>query len=141
MFEPQDVLQNGLRSAQDGSKRLLKRNFFALTNRLKFGFVLGPILVDFWPPKPPPRARDVSALRGLEVELFLACYHVCVYVSFGRLKVCVCVAPGPPQERPRGPKTLPRAPKEAPRGRQECSRRLQEGLKRPKSRSRGQIIL
>jgi len=41
------------RSAQDGSKRLLKSNFFALQNRLKFGLVLGPILVDFGLPKRP----------------------------------------------------------------------------------------
>ena len=46
-FGPQDGLQNAPRSAQDGSKRLLKTNFFALENRLKFGRVLGPILVDF----------------------------------------------------------------------------------------------
>ena len=62
----------------------------------------------------------------------MACNFACACMLFGRLKVCVCVAPGPPQERPRGPKTPPRVPKEAPRGIQECSRRLQEGLKRPK---------
>ena len=33
---PQDGFQNAPRSAQDGSKRLSKRNFFALENRLKF---------------------------------------------------------------------------------------------------------
>ena len=47
-----------------------------------------------------------------------------MYVAFGRVKVCVCVAPRPSQEGPRGPKTSPRAFKEAPRGRQECPRRL-----------------
>ena len=35
-FGAQDGLQNAPRSAQDGSKRLLKSNFFALENRLKF---------------------------------------------------------------------------------------------------------
>jgi len=35
-LEPQDASQNAPRSAQDGSKRLLKSNFFALENRLKF---------------------------------------------------------------------------------------------------------
>ncbi len=35
-FGPQDGLQNAPRSVQDGSKRLLKSNFFALENRLKF---------------------------------------------------------------------------------------------------------
>ena len=49
---PQDGAQNAPRSAQDGSKRLLKRNFFALENRLKFGRVWGPILVDFGLPNP-----------------------------------------------------------------------------------------
>ena len=33
---PQDGAQNAPRSAQDSSKRLLERNFFALENRLKF---------------------------------------------------------------------------------------------------------
>ena len=46
-FGVQDGLQKAPRSAQDGSKTLLKSNFFALKNRLKFGFVLGAILVDF----------------------------------------------------------------------------------------------
>ena len=51
-LEPQDGLQNAPRSAQDGSKRLLKSNFFALENRLKFGLVLGAILARFWLPNP-----------------------------------------------------------------------------------------
>ena len=46
-FGPQDGLQNAPRSAQDGSKTVLKSNFFDLENRLKFWFVLGAILVDF----------------------------------------------------------------------------------------------
>ena len=46
-WEPQDASQNAPRSAQDGSKRLLKMIFFALENRLNFGLVLDPILVDF----------------------------------------------------------------------------------------------
>ena len=33
---PQDGFQNAPRSAQEGSKRLLKSNFFALENRLEF---------------------------------------------------------------------------------------------------------
>ena len=43
----QDATQNAPRSTPDGPKRLLKSNFFAFENRLKFGLVLGPILVDF----------------------------------------------------------------------------------------------
>ena len=35
-LRPQDGAQNASRSAQDGSKRVLKGNFFALENRLKF---------------------------------------------------------------------------------------------------------
>ena len=35
-FGPQDALQNAPRSAQKGSKRLLKSNFFALESRLNF---------------------------------------------------------------------------------------------------------
>ena len=46
-FGSQDGLQNAPRSAQDGSKRLLKSIFFALENRLNLWFVLGWFLVDF----------------------------------------------------------------------------------------------
>ena len=52
-FGAQHGLRNATSSAQDGSKRLLKMIFFALGNRLKFGLVLGPILVDFGLPKAP----------------------------------------------------------------------------------------
>ena len=45
IFGSQDGLPNASRSAQDSSKRLLKSIFFALENRLKFGLVLGAILV------------------------------------------------------------------------------------------------
>ena len=45
---PQDDLQNDPRSAQDGSKRLLKSNFFALENRLNFGCLLGANFGRFW---------------------------------------------------------------------------------------------
>ena len=51
VFLPQDGSQNAPRSAQDGPKRLLKSFFFALENRLKFGLVLGSILVDLGLPK------------------------------------------------------------------------------------------
>ena len=53
-IEAQDGSQNAPRSAQDGSKRLLESIVFALENRLNFGLVLGPILVDFGHPKRPP---------------------------------------------------------------------------------------
>ena len=46
-FGAQDGLPNAPRSAQDGSKRLLKNNFFGRENRLKFGLVLAPIWVEF----------------------------------------------------------------------------------------------
>ena len=45
---PQDGLQNAPRSTQDGSKRLLKSNCFALEDRCKSGLVLGAILNRFW---------------------------------------------------------------------------------------------
>ena len=51
-LEPQDGLQNATRSAQDGPKRLLESTFFVFKNSLKFGLVLGPILVDFGLPNP-----------------------------------------------------------------------------------------
>ena len=87
--------------------------FFALENRLNFGLVLGPILVDFGPPKPSKMNRATPPLFHLEI-VRCSCY---VLHRFKRLQV--------------PPRTPPRAPQEAPRGRQERPRRLQEGLKRP----------
>ena len=113
-------LKMGPRSAQEGCKRLLKNNFVVLENRLKFGLVLGPILVDFGLPKPPPCWRRTRRLRVWKLTFF---GHV-ILVAFGSpLRR--------PKRRPRGPKTHPRAPQEPPRGPQERPRRLQEGLKRP----------
>ena len=117
-FGPQDGSQNGPRSAQDGSKRLLKRNFFALENRLKFALVLGAILVRFWLLLGGLTLRTVPPMWGLEADLFWVC-DLCHIWS----------PPRRPKRRPRGPKTPPRASQEAPRGRQERPRRLQEGLK------------
>ena len=48
-------------------------------------------------------------------NLLLACYYACACMSVGRLKVCVCVAAGPPQERPRGLRIPPGAPQEGPK--------------------------
>ena len=53
-LELQDASQIASRSAQDGSKRLLKSIFFALENRLKFGLVLAPILSDLGSRNAPP---------------------------------------------------------------------------------------
>ena len=131
---PQDGLQNAPRSAQDGSKRLLKRNFFGLENRLKFGLVLGPILVDFGSSLGAPKIRMRGPMWGSKS------------VFFGMLFLCCFGSPSRrPKRRPRGPKTPPRGsrrrprgsqtpPKsvqEAPRGRQERPRRPQEEPKRP----------
>ena len=103
-FRPQDGLQNGPRSAQDGPKRLLKTNFFALENRLEFGLVLAPILVDFgsrnaplWAPfwRPKSIKKSIKNLTAQNVD------------------------PRSPQDRPRrpqdAPKSAPRPPKTTPR--------------------------
>ena len=113
-FRPQDGLQNGPRSAQDGPKRLLKRNFFDVENRLNFGLVLDPILVGFDAPK------GVGSLG------------VWTLTFFGHVNLVACGSPlRRPKRSPRALQTPPRAPQEFPRGGQEHPRRLQEGLKRP----------
>ena len=116
----QDGLQNAPRSAQDGPKRVLERNFFALENRLNFGLVLDPMLIDFGLPKPLLHVASVVSLGVLKLVFFRMMFLCC----FGS-------APRRPKRRPSGPKTPPRAPQEAPRGRQERPRRLPEGLRRP----------
>ena len=103
-FGPQDGLQNAPRSAQDGSKRLLKTNFFAAQNHLKFGLVLASILVDFgsrkaplWAPfwRPKSIKKSIKKLTAQNVD------------------------PRSPQDRPRPPqdppKSAPRPPKATPR--------------------------
>ena len=103
-FQSQDGLQNAPRSAQDGSKRLLKTNFFAVENRLKFGVVLAPILVDFgsrnaplWAPFWRPKSIKKSCLNWTAQN----------------------ADPRSPQDRPRPPqdppKSAPRPPKTTPR--------------------------
>ena len=120
-FQSQDGPQNRPRSAQDGSKRLLKTTFFALEIRLNFGLVLGPILVDF--------GVLFGGLQtsGCDPKLVwkLTFVGLSLWCRFGSL-------PRRPKRHSRGPKIPPRAPKEAPRGPQEPPRRLQEGLKRPR---------
>ena len=113
-------LKTDPRSAQEGSKRLLKIHFFAFKNRLKICFLWGPILVDFGVPSCTPLPRMIRHLRVWKLIFF---GHV-IFVTFGSPLRW-------PKRRPRGPQTLPRAPKEAPRGRQERPRRPQEGLRRP----------
>ena len=96
----QDDTQNAPRSAQDGSKRLLESNFFALENRLKFGFVLAPILIDFgsrnaplWAPFWRPKSINKT------IKNFTA----------------PTVALRSPQDRPRPSQDPPRAPPDPPR--------------------------
>jgi hypothetical protein len=110
-FGLQDGLQNAPRSAQDGSKTLLKTNFFALENRLKFGLVLAPISIDlgsrnaplcapFWPPKSIKKSIKNWAAQK--------------------------VAPRSPQDRPRRPQDPPRAPEDPPRRHQGPTRAPQD---------------
>ena len=120
IFEPQDGLQNAPRSAQDDSKSLLKSNFFALENCLKFWLVLGRILVYFGSSLGGPKTNAVGAISVLKLVFFTIIFSYC----FGS-------APRRPKRRPGGPKTPPRAPQEAPRGRQERPRKLPQGRRRP----------
>ena len=113
-------LKMGPRSAQEGSKRLLKSHVFALKNCLKNCPVFGPILVDFGVPSCTPLPRETRHLRVWKL------------IFFGRVIFVTVGSPLRwPKRRPRGPQTPPRAPKEAPRGRQERPRRPQEGLREP----------
>jgi len=106
---PQDGLQNAPRSAQDGSERLLKRNLFALENRLKFGSVWGPIWMHLGPLKRSDKS-DSKSTSDLSCDTDII--------------LLFCIVLDHLQDCPRGPKTTTRAPKRAPRGRQERPRRL-----------------
>ena len=109
-FGLQDGLKNALRSAQDGSKRFLKSNFFALENRLKFERVLRPILVDLGVPKPP----SITGCYGriwLRTLMFLACNFCVVLDRLWDGPRGAQEASTPPQERP---KRLQEAAKSAP---------------------------
>ena len=121
-FGAQDGLQNASRSAQDGSKRLLKSNFFALENLLKFGVVLGPILVDFGPPKPSKMNRMQPPLFDLEI-VRCSCY---VAHRFKRLQEPPKRPQDPPKRLQEAPKSAPGGSKRPPRGSQETPRRPQE---------------
>ena len=119
-LEPQDASQNAPRSVQDGPKRLLESNFFALENRLKFCLVLAPILVDLGRPKCSQIGWMI--LRGEVWKLIFFCMSA--LWCFGHLQ-------GGLQRVQEAPKRPQEAPKSTPRGPQERPRRLQEGLNRP----------
>ena len=118
----------GPRSAQEGSKRLLKSHFFALKNCLKICSVLGPILVVFG-----------SLWGGQKLGWCPPCW-VWKLMFFGHVIFVTFESPlsWPKRRprRPRGPQTPPRAPREAPRGRQERSRRSKKASGDRKSRPR-----
>ena len=111
----QDGFQNASRSTQDGPKRLLKSNFFALEIRLEFGLVLDPMLIDFGSPHDLPKTYMTRFLGVLKLVLFCM-----IFVS------CFGSPPRRPKRRPRRSKTSPRAPQEAPRAPQEAPRGPQE---------------
>jgi len=82
---PQDGFQNAPRSAQAGSKRLLKSNFFAFDNYLnQFSMRFGCHLGRFGRPKWGPIGDGETALGGLEVDLFSASY-VCAVLGAVKL--------------------------------------------------------
>ena len=122
---PQDASQNAPRSAQDGSKRLLKSIFFALENRLKFGLVLDAILVDFGVQN---GAKKTWGQDFLGYFLgFKNALHFCLVL--GRLQDGPRGSKRPqeaPRSAPRGPQERSRRPLESPRAGQECSKPAQE---------------
>ena len=119
---PQDGLQNAPRSAQDGSKRLLKSNFFALENRLKFGLVLGSDFGRFIPPKKLGRSPPLLHLESVR-------FSSCVMHRFKMAQEPAKRLQDPPKGAPRGSKRPPRAPQEASTEPQETPRAGQEGYK------------
>ena len=126
-FEPQDGTQNAPRSAQDGSKRLLESNFFALENRLKFCLVLDAILVDFGPPNPSPKVWGKPPPFRSNIGLYLTCYLCHILIASKTPQEAPKSPQDPPKSAPRGSQRPPRAPQEAPRGLQETPRAGQEG--------------
>ena len=112
----QDASQNAPRSAQDGPKTVLKTIFFALENRLNFGLVLGPILVDFSLPNAPQKFGRRHPISMLKSFVYRACVLSCFDSSSRRLK-----------RRPRGSKT----PQEPPKRLQEAAKSAPRGSKRP----------
>ena len=94
---PQDGLLNAPSSAQDGSKSLLKSDFYALENRLKFCLVSGGIFNRFGLPNGGPKVRRVAPFFPFEIGFHLE-------GSFCRSKT--------PQEVP---KRCPRAPRDLPK--------------------------
>ena len=101
------------------------RRFFSL---LKIVLNFASFWVRFWSiwvPKWSPKWEDDSALRGLEVDLFLACYLCHILVASKTAQE----APKRPQEAPRPPQDRPRGAQETPRPPQERPKRLQEAAK------------
>ena len=71
--------------------------------------------------------EEDSTLRGLEVDLFWACYLSHIWVASKTAQEAPKRPQDPPKSAPRGSKRPPRAPQEAPRGPQETPRAAQEG--------------
>ena len=110
-FGPQDGLQNALRSPQDGSKRVLRSNFFRHRFCLRFWSTFGPVLVPSWPPfgrpkRPQNRSKNRSKIVLLQDGLQ------------DRSKTAQeppKTLPGLPRTPSRPPKTLPKRPPRASR--------------------------
>ena len=121
--------QDGLRSTQDGSKTVLKSDFFDVKNRLDFGFVLASILDRFW--------GHLGGLWGTEIGHFWHLFFDDFSVSFQE-------RPRAAQERPRAaqepPKSAQERPKSAPRAAQERQETPGRAQDLPKSRPRPEKI-
>ena len=110
-FGPQDGLQNAQRSPQDGSKRVLRSNFFRHRFWLRFWSTFGPVLVLSWPPfgrpkRPQNRSKNRSKIVLLQDGLQ------------DRSKTAQeppKTLPGLPRTPSRLPKTLPKRPPRASR--------------------------
>ena len=111
---PQDDLQNASRSAQDGSKTVLKSVFLDVKNNLNFCLVSGLVFHGFGEAIRHPKIVELLPFFVLEIDLLFEC-------RFG-LSRSAQEAPKRPQELPKTPpgssKRRPRPPQECPRGSQ-----------------------
>ena len=128
-FGPQDGLQNAQRSPQDGSKRVLRSNFFRHRFWLRFWSTFGPVLVPSWPPfgrpkRPQNRSKNRSKIVLLQDGLQ------------DRSKTAQeppKTPPGPPRTPQDPPKTPPRTPRDPPGAPKMPSRTPPDGPKHSNS--------
>ena len=108
---PQDDFQNASRSAQDGSKTVLKSVFLDVKNNLNFCLVSGLVFHGFGRPQGTRKLLSLPPFSFLKSIFFLN---------------VVLASLGLPKKRLRGPKSSPRPLPGAPRGAPDHPKSAQE---------------